>query len=368
VSAFRFALATADDDARLRARMAGDRMDGRIAVSFRREPSFFAGCVLQGDRSETIVCTDMRTGELVGLGSRTSALAYLNGHEQRIGYLSDLRCAPEYRRGLLLARGYRFLRQRHDDDPVPFYTTVIYEGNAVAFDTLTGQRAGLPIYRDHGRLRTPAIRLDRSCPEVAHPGVTMVQASVERLPEILRFLNARMATRQFAPVFGEQDLSGGRLSGMRATDFLLAERSGAIVGTVALWDQSALRQTHVEEYRGVLGHLRPLYNFYAALSHKRPLPAPGSRIAYVYLACFAVADDNLDIARVLLRAAYRAARRGPWQYAIAGLHERDLLAPLLDEYPRIEAAGRLFVVHYPEQADVAARLDARVPYLEAGCL
>jgi len=368
VSPFRFALATEEDDARLRVRMAADRMEGRIAVSFRREPSFFTGCVLQGDRTETVVCTDTRNGALVGLGSRASGMAYVNGRAQRVGYLSDLRCAPEYRCGTLLARGYRYLRQLHLDDPLPFYTTVIYEGNAVALDALTSARAGLPVYRDYGRLRTPAILLDRDLPALAGTGMRILRGSAERLPDIVQFLNTRMATRQFAPVLTGHDLKDGRLRGLAATDFLLADAAGVVVGVIALWDQAAFRQTHVEAYRGVFGRLRPFYNVYASLVRRRVLPAPGSRIASVYFACFAVADDDLDIARMLLRAAYRAARAGPWHYAILGLHERDPLARLLDEYAGIDAAGRLFLVHYPEQDDEVQRLDARAPYLEAGCL
>ncbi len=368
MSAFRFAIATAADDAQLRVRMASDWMQGPITVSFRREPNFFADCSLQGERSETVICTEAATGKLVGLGSRASAVAYVNAKPMRVGYLADLRCAPEYRRGTLLARGYRFLRRLHEDDPVPFYTTVIYEGNEPAMSALVGARAGLPAYRACGRLLTPAIRLDRRRRHLTCPGVEVMRASAERIPEIMRFLNARLATRQFAPVYREHDLSGGRLSGVAARDFLLAQRGGQIAGVIALWDQSAIRQTHVERYDGVLARMRPIYNLYTALTSGHPLPDPGSRIPYVYFACFAVDDDDLDLGRMLLRAAYRAAREGPWHYAIVGLHECDPLAPLLAEYRRIEAAGRLFVVHYPEKANVVEALDDRPPHLEAGCL
>ncbi|RPI41639.1 MAG: hypothetical protein EHM59_19705 [Betaproteobacteria bacterium] len=368
MSRFRFAVAAAADDAQLRARMAADWMQGRIAVSFRREPSFFAGCPLQGEQVQTIVCVDRTTRKLIGLGTRASSAAYVNGAPARVGYLADLRCDPEYRGGTLLARGYRFLRELHERDPLPLYTTVIYDGNEPALNALCGARAGLPEYRRFGRLRTPAIRLDRDRAPLACDGIAIMRAGPELLPTLIAFLNARHATRQFAPVVRPADLQGGRLSGLQAGDFLLAMRHDRIVGSIALWDQSAMRQTHVEQYGGLLGAVRPLFNLYAKLAGVRPLPSPGSRVPYLYLACFALEDDDLDVGRTLLRAAYRAARGGPWHYAILGLHEGDPLAALLGEYPAIDAAGHLFVVHYGDGADEFARLDGRVPYLEAGCL
>ena len=72
--------------------------------------------------------------------------------------------------------------------------------------------------------------------------------------------------------------------------------------------------------------------------------------------------------RALLRAAYRRGREGPWHYAIAGLHERDPLAPLLAEYRRIDAAGRLYVVHYPADGCPPGAIGPGIPLVEAGCL
>lgn len=124
----------------------------------------------------------------------------------------------------------------------------------------------------------------------------------------------------------------------------------------------------MERYSGALRVARPVYNAFAALRRETKLPAPGDRIHAGYLACFAVADDALDVGRALLAVACQGARARGWQYAIAGLHERDPLAVLLRDFARIEAAGRLFVVSYPDGMADAAILDDRVPYPESRCL
>lgn len=363
-----FAVAGPQDDAQLRARMAEDRMEGSIAISFRREPSFFAGCRLQGDATEVMKCVETATGRIVGLGSRSTSLAFLDGEPKRVGYLADLRGAPDVRRGTLLARGFRLLRELHERDPVPFYTTVIYEGNEPALKSLVGARAGLPVYRDFGRILTPAIPLDFSRAALALDGVEVGRGDQAELPRIVEFLNRTRRHRPFAPVCRVADFGGGRLAGLAAGDFFVARSGGRIVGTIAAWDQGALRQTHVERYSTGLALARPLYNLAARVTALKPLPAPGARIPFVYLACAAVEGDDAGLFRVLLRAAYNGMRRGPWHYAIASLHEHDPLSAVLDEYRRIPAAGRLYVVHYPEAAGAVDRLAPGVPSVEGGCL
>jgi hypothetical protein len=67
-------------------------------------------------------------------------------------------------------------------------------------------------------------------------------------------------------------------------------------------------------------------------------------------------------------AAHEQLRRGPWHYAIAGLHESDPLAAVLSEFRAIPAAGRLFVAHFPDEPLAIEGPGRRIPYLEAGCL
>ena len=368
MSRYTFALATPGDDAQLRARMAADRMEGAIAVSFRREPSYFAGCRVQGDVTQVVKCIDNRTGVVAGLGSRSTAPAYVDGAARTIGYLSDLRVAPEYRCGTLLARGYRYFRALHDADPVPLYTTMIYEGNTPALDTLKGGRAGLPHYRDWGRFLPPALHLDFRVKAAPVPGVTVARGSRARLAEIVSFLNRWQSRKQFAPVYLESDFPHGRFRGLRAEDFYLAMRHGRIAGTMAVWDQTPLRQTHVERYSAALALLRPAYNVLPSLSPLKPLPAPGARIPGVYLACLATEEDDVSIFRHLLRAVHADIRRGPWHFAIAGLHEADPRAAVLMELRHIAAAGRLFAVHFADQPLSIEPPAQRVPYQEAGCL
>lgn len=365
MSRYEFSLAGPEDDTQLRACMSSVWMEGRMSLGFRREPSYFAGCRVQGDDVQVIKCTDRRHGRIVGMGSRATTRVHFNGKPMRAGYLADLRALPEARQGTLLARGYRFLHELHRRDPVPFYLSVIFDGNERALDNLVGARAGLPTYRPLGRIRTPAIQFDFAREPLRVDETVFERARDDALHEILLFLLEQLPSRQFSPVVGEADFAhGGRLQELRARDFFIARRRGRVVACIAAWDQTSIRQTHIERYSIGLGLLRPFANLASRVSPIKPLPTPGERVAHIYLCLAAVADHDLELFRALLRHAYNALRTGPWHYAILGLHERDPLTAVFDDYRCIAAAGQLFIVHYPEDHDPMDRIDSRIPAFE----
>lgn len=359
-----FALAEPEDDAALRTRMADDWLHGDITVSFRREPSFFHGSGVQGKRAQVIKCFDSDTNRLVGMGSRLDNEAYVNGTKQRVGYLGDLRLHPGYRGGTALARAYRYLRELHVADPLPLYTSMILEENRPALDVLTRSRCGLPAYRDVGRFVTPAIYLDVPKSPIAVDGISFRRANGQDLRQIFDFIAAHAPDKQFAPALALADMHTPRLRGLGADDFYLALRGERIIATIAAWDQTAFRQTCVERYNAGLRLMRPLYNTLSRFTALKPLPAPGSMVPYFYLALIHIEGNDPLLFRSLLRFVYNDRRKGRWSYCIAGLHETDPLSSVLREYRRIDVAGRLFVVHYPEYRSAYDQLDERIPYVE----
>jgi hypothetical protein len=86
------------------------------------------------------------TGALVGMGSRSVRPMYVNGREQDVGYISQLRASPDYRFGLamarMVARGFAYHRALHADGRTPYYLCSIVEGNEPARRLLASWAAG----------------------------------------------------------------------------------------------------------------------------------------------------------------------------------------------------------------------------------
>jgi hypothetical protein len=360
-----FQAASAADDADLRRLLRDNPMQqGGLTLSFRREPSYFAACSVLGQSAEVFVGRDTQTGALAGVGARYHLPAFINGQAQSIVYLADLRVQTAYRNSIHLRRAYQFLRQRHAADLAPVYTTMILQDNRAALATIAAQRAGLPPYHAQGTVHTPLILLGWQKPTLAAP-CTIRRATAADWAAIVAFLNRENARYQFAPVYHENDLTNGRLREMQPENILLAEANGSIIGTIALWQQSAFRQLHIDAYHGAWRFIRPVYNALARLTPLAPLPRAGEALKYAYLSLIAVQNDDLAVFRALLRHAYRASHGTGLHYLIGAFHERHPLRPAFADYAGIPSGGQLFTVQFDGEP---YPLDGRVPYIDAAAI
>jgi hypothetical protein len=370
MSRYRFELATPDDDADLRHILAATPMEGRIAVAFHREPSWFAGAVVDGHFRQVIACRDQHSGRLIGFGCRSIRDVYLNGRPGVVGYLSSLRLLSGHRNLGLIARGYALLRQLHGDDRVPFYVTTIAEGNTTALSILTSGRAGLPTYHPSGAYITMLIALPRRRMATPFRKVSVRSAKAEDLPAVLRLLATTGPRRQFFPRLDEKDFVSpeGAMRGLCFDNVLLAERGSRLVGMLAGWDQYSYRQSVVHAYHGSLRWVRPIYNAWAWSTGWPALPAPGNPLHYLMGALPVVEGDDANIFATLLEALRGQAVGGPCTHLLIGLHEEDPLLHVAKQYQAACYVTRLFRVYWPDGAEADATVDERVPYLEAGSL
>lgn len=365
---FTLTLAEASDDAALRQRMAEDVMDGSIAVTFRREPRYFAGTAIQGAEAEVIKCVDSESARIVGLATRATLPAYINGQTQSLGYLCDLRVSPTIRGGTLLARGFKMLKSLHDAAPVDLYYTMILSDNHTALDVLTSGRTSLPSYQPFGEIFTPAVHLDQPRRYTFSKDLRIVKGSAITLAEIIDFVNRQYRQKQFAPVYRLQDFTGPRLSGLQRDDIYVALAGDRIVGCVACWDQSHVRQIFVENYALTHRLARPFYNFAARYTSRKPLPRKGGRLPFFYLTWIAIDGDDPIVFRELIEVVYADRRQGPWHFFMAGLHQNNPLVAVLRTFRSIAAAGKLFIVHWDDGRAAFDQLDQRIPHIEIAAL
>lgn len=366
MATLQFGFAQHQDDVRLRALMRDNVMAGPVAVTFRREPSYFLATAVQGAAGQIIKAVDVQTQAWACVGGRFTVPAYVNGQRIHMGYLADLRLEAAYRKGYVLRRAFDFLRQCHQHDPLPLYTTMILQGNTPALRTLAANRAGMPRYVAQGFVHTPLLLLAGRKNNITLAGVHVAVGRDEDAAAVFAFLNREHKRRQFAPHYDVADLGTPRLLGLSMADFMVAWQDGQVVGAMAGWDQSLCRQIHVHSYHGHWRWLKPVYHVLSQVAGLPKLPKPGGMLHHGYVALWAVAQDNKDVFRVLLRALYCARYGKGWHYMVCAMHECDPLLPLLREYRHIDAGGHLFTVHLDESTGITP--DHRVPYIEAAAL
>ncbi|MBN2848982.1 MAG: hypothetical protein JXP72_11130 [Coriobacteriia bacterium] len=362
---FDIRLATPADEPDVRALVGSVAMPGDVAVRFAREPDYFLGTTTMGDPCDVLVARHLPDGALAGIACRAERRSFVSGEESALGYIGQIRIAGEFRGRWLVPRGARVMREL--SPPGLLYFGVIARENPRAAGALVGARppAGIRAVRVSG-LTTCAIVL-RKRPILRIPGVEVQPASATTLPEVVAFLRAEGLRRQFFPAYTLDDFTGGRvLRRLGVDDVLVARREGSIVGTMAVWDQSAYKQDIVEAYGPGLRRLRPLYDLVARALGAPPLTPPGAAIPLAFAACTCIEGDDPDVARALVSAAAAHARVLGKAYLMVGLADADPLLGVVRRFPHITYRSDLYALSFDE--DPSARLDGRVPYIEIATL
>ncbi len=362
---FDIRLATPADEPDIRALVGSVAMPGDVAVRFAREPDYFSGTTIMGDPCDVLVARHLPDGALAGIACRAERRSFVSGEESTLGYIGQIRIAGEYRGRWLVPRGARVMREM--SPPGLLYFGVIASENPRAAGALVGARppAGIRAHRVSG-LTTCAIWLRRRA-RVRTPDVEVLPASADTLPAVVAFLRAEGPRRQFFPAYTHEDFTGGTsLRSLAAEDVLVARRDGRIVGTMAVWDQSAYKQDIVEAYGPALGRVRPLYDLAARAFGALPLTPPGEAIPLAFAACVCVEGDDPDVMRALISAAAAAAHGCGKAYLMLGLADEDPLLSVARRFLHITYRSDLYALSFDE--DPAARLDGRVPYIEIAAL
>jgi hypothetical protein len=372
MSKLEYRLATEADEPDLRRLLRENPFSGNIQVTFEREPNFFLAASIEGSFHQTILVRDTNTTQLVAMLSRAVRDVYINGYVKPLGYLSQLRIAPGYH-ALPRAIGKMglLLKELHKDGRAPLYLISIIEDNLPARRLLSNNLPHLPTLREFARYHTLALYTRRSRRALPLPkGLHLEQGSVEKLPQILDCLERNGRRYQLAPRWTSEILcQPGHTPGLHPTDFWLACDREQVVGCVAFWDQSSVKQTVIQRYSGWMGTFRSLINSLSWLIGIPYLPAPGRPFRYGFASHFAVDDDNTQIYNALLRQVYNRAVSRRDSYLMLGLAEHHpFFSVARREYPHIDYPSQLYLAGWNELDTQIERLDDRPVGVEIGIL
>jgi predicted N-acetyltransferase YhbS len=310
-----FALASPADDAGIRQLLATNPMPGRIRVRFEREPSYFAGCAPD---TEVLVARD---GErVVGVACRSIRRLYVNGVAEEVGYLGQLRVDRAYRGQLLTARGYRVMRELHEERPARGYYTTIVDGNAQAEGVLVRKSRGvMPRYRFLEKLYTLAMK-------GGGQAILPVRFPARRGQAGLPVLHQNLSPA-YAPQ-GESVCVPG--------------------GSATLVDQRAFKQTVIDGYDRALSLARPLYNLVGRIK----LPKPGATLNHAYVTHFQAEDPH-----ALISAILEKGKR--FDHILFGFTESDPALAVARRFKPVEYLSRIYTVAFDDGDDFHDRLLAR---------
>ena len=357
--------ATAADEPDLRALLRGNPMGGWVSVAMAREPRYFAE-LIAGEEHQAIIARDTATGAAIGMCARTVRPAYIDGRVRPLGYIGELRVAASHRhRFHIIRQGFETLHQTlHQPDRTPYYLTAIVDDNVAARRLLEANLPGKPVYRPLAGCTTLAMRTRRGSVDPT------MRAGTDEIGAVADCLARNHRRHLFAPVWRTEDIALARTrGGPGIQDFLVHRRGGRITGCLALWDQSRVRQAVIHGYRKPIARLRPLLNLAGRVTGLPTLPPQGTALQQVYLSFPAIDQDDPEILCALVEAGLKEAHRRGFDLALLAMATGNPMLPALRRAVRArDYAGRLYLVHWPEDGATVEDLPSDLVHVEAGLL
>lgn len=355
---FRLYIAGPDDDVEIRGLLARSPVPGRITIAYEREPSYFDGCRTMGPFHQVVVARDEASGALAAVACRTIRRRYVDGEPRDVGYLGQLRVDERYRGRWLISRGFRFLAGLDADGRAASYiTTITREGREAQRLLVELKRPHYPAFDRVEEIVTLALLAGRRRRRRGR-GVDLAQPGDDA--EIAAFFDEHGPRRQYFPTWEPGELAGA--------DVLVARRDGRVVGALAIWDQTAVKQAVVRGYAPALGRYVPLYNAAMRLRGRPVIPPIGAPVRFAFASWVCVAGDDTRVFGALVeRALDRAVEHGV-DYLMVGLAARDPLLAAARRYAHVEYGSTLYRVEWNRRGGPDGRRDDRIAYVEIATL
>jgi hypothetical protein len=334
-------LATDADDAVLRALLRTNGMPGWVEMAMVREPSFFAGRMFE--EGEWAVIAE-ENGRSVGMYTVAARMLFVDGHPEQIRYLGGLRVATTDRHRIRhLRAGFASVRTLvPQNSAVAWWFTVIGSENVPARRLLEAGVPGLPKYEFLGDYVTLALPTARS-----RRRALWRPASERDLDGLVAFYNVQAPRFALTPV-----LDRTLVRGVGIESFYVIERAGRLQGVAALWNQRSFKQIVAVRYREPIGRLLPMYNFYARLFRRVPLPPTGEALNHTFVAFLALSDELQEDAGQVVGDLLSYCRT---PIASLGLHARNPLNDCLRAFRPVRYPARVYGVTFEDAVPAVNR-------------
>lgn len=370
---FDFGIAGPGDDPAIRRLLAENPMPGTVKVAFEREPNYFLGHGVMGDRCITLKATERNTGKLAGIICLAATDRYVGGEVKPVGYIGQARIDHRFQGIMLPLRASAFIREQAKESwPNLWFGAIVDENPTARALFIDRRRKSFPLLEMVSPIQTlaflPKSRFAKS-PDDRSGSISIVRGNQAGWDSIVEFLNSQGSGREFFPHLKVEHFSDGlRTPGLESRDFLVTLIDGEIAGVCGIWDQSGFKQTVVHEYGGWLGRVRPVVNAAGPLIGMKRFPDVGGPITSAYLSFLAVRDDNPAVFRRLLSAAIGDVYSRNKNYLMAGFSIRDPLLAVARGYRHIVYRSTMYAFRFNGAIPDDAFDRAKVPYLEGATL
>ncbi|PJB53912.1 MAG: hypothetical protein CO099_04550 [Bdellovibrio sp. CG_4_9_14_3_um_filter_39_7] len=214
-----------------------------LQLSYHRSPDFFTFLSLQSNQFYVFIYREQN--QILAVGSLSLRPAYINGAEQALGYLGDLRVRPQLSSTRAWRDFYNDLMQSSNQidelSQVHYFVTAMIDSNLIAKKALVGQSRLSFQYNEISKYKMINL-LGRYKTCKLHEGYSVSRTQVLDSKETIDFLNITHAQLQLGYTAGEWS----RRSKFTNAEYVTVKKNSKIVGFTQLWSPSPFKKIIIE--------------------------------------------------------------------------------------------------------------------------
>jgi predicted N-acetyltransferase YhbS len=321
-------------------------MSGEISIRSDRYPDFFRLLDRRG-RSQVLVAE--KGGVIVGCVSTACVQAYVDGAEEPVRYLGDLKAHPDFQKTGLAVRLLKAMHERLLSANADLVVCTAAYGNKNILPFFDG-RAGLPkaaalgVFNVHQILPSARLRITDACDIREEP----------ESPDLYRLYSDHFRHYQFGPVFQPGTLQEAR--------HWVARSGGGIVACLSLVDIADARQNVLIRLPPFLRGLTAIWRSIHRVFPVTDLPGMNEPVRILYIKALACREGQEKALDLLIQKARNVAFARRYHFLAIGVHERDPMRQRIMKYPKFTFRSLGFVIALKRGHDEVSRLTQEVPY------
>ena len=335
-----------------------------IQIGYVLKTSYLKSLEPKGENNIIVAVRDNNTSKYVGWSVISKKIVFIGGIKEKIAYVSELFLDSEYRNHIVFGLFVRMLLH-FTVDCKGYLSTVMYDNKKVLNMLLSGKGKMVP-YRDFGTINTLAFYSKKINKVDADIEISVKKAEEQDLDKLIQFWNEESVNNQFLPVYSVDILknSKGLLRDLKIDDVILSIKNNKIVGSIAIWNQMAIKKAIIKKYPYWIKKLRPVINLLLKIRGIPVLPKENTEIDYRLISMLVVKNNESAVFKLLLNAIKKEInKKEKSTLLLMSLHEKNRLIQFID-FPYYNLKSKMIF------ASKGANIQEKniVPYIELGSL
>jgi len=309
--------------------------------------------------------------ELVGFIMTGFHDAYVNGHKEKVGHISNFYLSKKVRSTGIY---YKLSDQLYNNDlmaKTSLLYSIIMEGNKNAEIHINRRHERFPSIPKStviGKLLVKTIIITTGIKERSKFKIR--RAKSEDIDIISEMLDSDYRQRLFAPPMDKDSLRKtiNKRDEFDITNYFLCEKDGNIVGLCAAWDCSTFKQNTVIWYGKKLKWKKFLLSALSPFSGMPKLPSPGQSFREINIVDYTTKDRDPEIMEALLIHIYNISRKKNYNTIIFGSNIEDPLLKSTDKFTTESIVSHIVSASVTKSANEFNLVDKSMPYIDVASL